>query len=151
VGDAIAVDDYQGTVEHIGMKSTRIRSLGGELIIISNSELLTSRIRNYGRMQKRRALFRVRVAYDTPPAKIEQIPGMIREIITAIPKTRFERTHFLEYGEYALIFETEYYVLVPGYTDFAGIQQEVNLGILKKFRAAGIEFALAERPPRARG
>lgn len=141
VGDFIVVDEYEGTVEHIGLKTTRLRSLGGEQIIISNSALLTSRIRNYRRMEERRVLFRIGVPFRTPPDTVERIPGMIGEIVGGIPGTRFERAHFLRYGEFSLVFEVVYHVLSPEYMEYARIQQAVNMGIMRKFRRERIEFA----------
>jgi small-conductance mechanosensitive channel len=141
VGDFIVVDDYMGNVEHIGMKTTRIRSLGGEQIVISNSELLASRIRNYKRMQERRILFTIGVTYQTPAEKLEKIPTLVREIIDAVPSTRFDRTHFIKYGDFSLNFDIVYYVLSPDYLDYANTQQAINMGIYKKFAEEGIEFA----------
>lgn len=141
VGDSIVVDAFQGTVEHIGMKTTRIRSIGGEQIIISNSELLTSRIRNYGRMAERRVLFSIGVTYQTPVEKLEKIPGMIEQIVAAIPGTRFDRAHFLRFGDYSLLIEAVYFVLSSDYLEYVRVHQAVNLGILKSFREHGIGFA----------
>jgi len=141
VGDFIVVDDFMGNVEYIGMKTTRIRSLGGEQIVISNSELLTSRIRNYKRMEERRILFRLGVTYQTPSAKLEKIPGMIKQIIEAVPLTRFDRAHFMQYGDFSLNFEIVYYVLSADYLDYANTQQSINMGINRKFQEEGIEFA----------
>ncbi len=141
VGDFIVVDDFQGTIEHIGMRSTRIRSIGGEQIIISNSELLTSRIRNYGRMAERRVLFSIGVTYQTPVEKLEKIPGMIERIVGSVPGTRFDRAHFLRFGDFSLVIEVVYFVLSPDYREYARIHQAVNLGILKSFTEQGIAFA----------
>ncbi len=141
VGDFIIVDDYMGNVEHIGMKTTRIKSLGGEQIIISNSELLTSRIRNYKRMQERRILFTLGVTYQTPAAKLEKIPSLVKSAIEAVPLTRFDRAHFMKYGDFSLNFDIVYYVLSPDYLDYANTQQAINMGIHKRFEDEGIEFA----------
>jgi small-conductance mechanosensitive channel len=140
VGDTILVGEHQGTVEHIGIKTTRLRSLGGEQLIISNSELSTTRIRNFRRMEERRVLFRLGIAYRTPPDVVETIPGMIGEIIAGIPGTRFERAHFLQFGDYSLIIEVVYHVIGPDYADYTRIHQAVNLGILRRFRQGGIEL-----------
>jgi small-conductance mechanosensitive channel len=141
VGDTIVVGEHQGTVEHIGIKTTRLRSLGGEQIIISNSELSTTRIRNFRRMEERRVFFKVGVVYGTPPDVVEKIPGMIGEIIAGIPGTRFERAHFLQYGDYSLVFEVVYHVQSPEYLEYARIHEAVNIAILRRFRQNGIEFA----------
>src|SRR6202000_1106496 len=98
IGAFRSVDDYQGTVEHIGVKSTRLRSLSGEQIIVSNTDILKARVRNFGRMRERRALFQFGVSYDTEPEALAAIPGMVRQIIEATPDTRFDRCHFLTYG-----------------------------------------------------
>lgn len=146
IGDFIAVDDYTGTVEYVGLKTTRIRSLGGEQIVFSNSELLKNRIRNYKRMQERRISFEFGIAYETPVEEIERIPDTVREIIAASsPETRFDRAHFKSYGDSALQFEVVYYVLDPDYNKYMDIQQRINLELLKCFRARGIGFAYPTR------
>lgn len=142
IGDFIVVDDYMGTVEYVGMKTTRLRSLGGEQIIFSNTELLKNRIRNYKRMQERRVLFEFGIAYETPLHDIEQIPQMVREIISSDRfEVRFDRAHFKAYGDSALQFEVVYYVLDPDYNKHMDIQQAVNLALLRQFRKRGIAFA----------
>lgn len=146
IGDFIVVDGYMGNVEYIGMKTTRIRSLGGEQIIFSNAELLKNRIRNYKRMQERRILFEFGVAYETSRENVERIPKMIEEIITATPEqTRFDRAHFKAYGDSALQFEVVYYVLEPDYRIYMDIQQAINLAMLQKFRQHDISFAYPTR------
>jgi small-conductance mechanosensitive channel len=141
IGDFIIVDTYLGTIEKIGMRTTHIRSLGGELIIFSNTDLLRSRVRNYKRMTERRILFALGVVYGTPAAKVEAIPEMVRGIIENDDMTRFDRGHFKEYGASSLNFEFVYYVLSPEYNDFMDTQQRINLAIYAKFEAEGIDFA----------
>jgi small-conductance mechanosensitive channel len=141
VGDFLAVDDYLGSVEDIGLKTTRLRSLSGEQLVFSNGDLLKSRIRNYGRMYERRVVFSVGVTYDTPPEKVEKIPNIIRESIEAQENTRFDRAHFKQFGDFALVVETVYYVLVPDYGVYMDIQQAVNLALLHRFHEEGIDFA----------
>ncbi|MET0391327.1 MAG: mechanosensitive ion channel family protein [Polyangiales bacterium] len=141
LGDFIIVGDYMGSVEHIGVKSTRLRSLGGEQIVMCNTDLLKSRLRNYGRMMERRVVFSVRVTYETPRDKLRQIPRMIRECVEGQPSTRFDRSHFASYGQYALEFESVYYVLSADYNHYMDIQQAVFFGIHERFEAAGIVFA----------
>jgi small-conductance mechanosensitive channel len=145
VGDAIAVDQMSGTVERIGLKTTRIRSISGEQIIISNSELLKSRIRNYKRQLDRRVVFTTDVTYDTSPDVLARIPGMIREVITAQNPVRFDRSHFTQYMDSALRLETVYYVLDADYTRYLDIQQTINLELLRRFTAEKIEFAFPTR------
>src|SRR6185437_5172115 len=131
--DSLQVDDVNGTVEHIGVKSTRIRSLTGEQIIMSNADILKSRVRNNSRLRERRAAFMLNVAYGTPSEKLRAIPGMVREVVTAQPNTRFDRCHFLQYGEYALRFEVVFIVTVAEYAVYADTMQTVNLAILERF------------------
>lgn len=141
IGDFIIVDDYRGTVEHIGLKSTRIRSLTGEQLVFANSDLLSSRVRNYKRMARRRILFKLGVTYQTPVEKLAAIPGMIREIITAHPEATFERAHFHEYGDFSLNFEVVYFVESAEYVVYMDIQQAINLALYQCFEENGIFFA----------
>jgi small-conductance mechanosensitive channel len=141
IGDFIIVDDYLGTVEHIGLKTTRIRSLSGEQLVFSNADLLNSRIRNFKRMFERRVVFTIGVTYQTPLEKLEIIPKIIREIIESKELTRFDRSHFKEYGDFSLNFETVYWVLQPDYNTYMDIHQSINLEIYKRFAEEGIEFA----------
>lgn len=141
LGDFIVVGEDRGTVDHIGLKTTRVRSLSGEQLIFSNAELLKSRIRNFKRMAERRALFTIGVTYQTPPETVAAIPGMLREAVEAESPTRFDRAHFQRYGDFALVFEVVYFVLVADYNTFMDIQQSINLTIMRRFAEAGIEFA----------
>lgn len=140
IGDFINVGDYSGSVEHIGIKSTRLRSLTGEQLVLANSDLLNSRIRNYKRMKRRRAVFTVRVATDTPYEKLTQIPDILREIVAAQPQTSFDRAHFKAYGDYTLDFEVVYFLPVPDFTLFMDTQQAINLEIYRRFEEEGIEL-----------
>jgi len=141
IGDFLVVDDVLGSVEAIGIKSTRLRSLSGEQVILANSDLLKSRVRNYGRMSERRVLFTTSVTYETPVELIERIPGMIRGIIEGQPDTRFDRSHFQKHGDFALDFETVYFVLSADYNRYMDIQQGVNLALHREFARNGVEFA----------
>jgi small-conductance mechanosensitive channel len=141
IGDSLAVDDIQGTVEHIGVKSTRLRSISGEQIILANADVLKARVRNYGRMRERRSAFRLNVTYDTPPEKLRAIPAAVRAVIEAAPQTRFDRCHFLAFGDWSLQFEVVYYVTVSDYKTYADLQQTINLGILERFAALEVEIA----------
>jgi small-conductance mechanosensitive channel len=145
VGDFIVVDSAQGTVDRVGLKTTRLRSLSGEEIIIANADLLKSRIRNYRRMQERRAVFTVGITYSTPPETVARVPAMLREVITAQPNARFDRAHFQSFGESALLFEAVYYVTSPEYMVFMDVQQEINLEVLRRCTAEGISFAFPTR------
>jgi small-conductance mechanosensitive channel len=141
VGDFLIIDDYMGSVEHVGLKTTRMRSLSGEQLIFSNADLLGSRIRNYGRMFERRVAFNIGVTYQTPRDKLTMIPTIIREAIEGQESTRFDRSHFKGYGDFSLNFETVYYVLGPDYNIYMDIQQAINLYIHKRFEEEEIEFA----------
>lgn len=141
VGDFLEVGDYTGNVEHIGLKTTRIRSLSGEQIIVSNSDLLKSRIRNFKRMYRRRVSFNMGVEYGTPREKLKEIPDMIREALSKHEDVSVDRVHFSSFGDSALVFTAVYYVTKPEYALYMDIQQEVNLDLLRAFEAAGIEIA----------
>jgi small-conductance mechanosensitive channel len=145
VGDTIGVDNITGTVENIGLKTTRVRSLSGEQIVLGNADLLKSRLRNYRRMEQRRVLFLVDVTYDTPPDLLARIPGMIQEIVAAQTPIRFDRSHVAALGESAIRIETVYFVLDPDYAVFMTIQQAVILGILRRFEELSIKFAFPSR------
>lgn len=141
VGDFLIVGDLLGSVEYVGLKTTRLRSLSGEQLVFSNSDLLNSRIRNFGRMYERRVSFDIGVTYQTPRDKIKMIPTIIREAVEAQENTRFDRSHFKQYGDFALLFESVYYVKGPDYNLYMDIQQAINLQIHERFEQEGIEFA----------
>jgi len=140
-GDFIVVGDMAGSVEHVGIKTTRIRSISGEQLVFSNNDLLTSRIRNFGRMNERRVVFTLGVTYQTPAEKLERIPGLIREAVEAEEHVRFDRSHFANYGDSSLNFETVYYVESSDYAQHMDILQAVNLALYRRFEQEGIEFA----------
>lgn len=141
VGDFLIINEYLGTVEQVGLKTTRIRSLSGEQIIFSNSDLLNSRIRNYKRMFERRVVFSFGVVYSTPVEKLEKISKMVREIIEAQDDVRFDRAHFKEYGNFSLNYEVVYYVLLADYNAYMDRQEAINLEIFRRFKAEDVEFA----------
>jgi small-conductance mechanosensitive channel len=141
VGDYIVVGDSMGTVENVGLKTTRVRSLTGEQLVIGNSDLLSSRIRNYKRMEERRAEFQVGVEYGTPAEKLEKIPDMIKEAVEARENTRFDRSHFKAFGDFALVYETVFFMTVPDYFSLMETRQAINLELYRRFEDAGIEFA----------
>jgi small-conductance mechanosensitive channel len=141
VGDFIIVGDLMGTVEHVGLKSTRVRSLSGEQLVFSNGDLLASRIRNFKRMQERRVAFTVRVSTDTPVDALAAIPGMLRACVEAQKEVRFDRSHFAQVSDSALVFEVVYYVKRPDHNLYMDIQQEVNLAVLRSLDNAGIALA----------
>jgi small-conductance mechanosensitive channel len=145
LGDFIIVGDFMGTVEHVGLKTTRIRSLSGEQIVFSNSDLLASRIRNYKRMNERRALFAVGVTYDTPSEKLRRIPEIIRSAVESQDQTRFDRSNFKQFGASSLDFETVYFMLVPDYNTYMATQEAINLELVERFAEQDIEFAFPTR------
>jgi len=141
VGDFLVIDDFMGTIEQIGVKSTRMRSVNGEQIILGNSDLLKSRLRNFGRMTQRRALFQLDVHYETPVAALAAVPGAVREIIEATPDARFDRCHLLRCAPTALQFEVVYFVTSSDFKVYATAQQSINLRILERFSTLGVIFA----------
>jgi len=141
IGDFIIIGDYMGVVEHVGIKTTRISSLGGEQLIFSNSDLTNSRVRNYKRMNKRRVVFKLGVVYQTSLQRAKEIPDIIKNIITSINETTFDRAHFFSYGDSSLIYEVVYYVSGSDYNKYMDIQQEINLAIKQEFESKAIEFA----------
>ncbi len=141
VGDFIIVGDFMGVVENIGIKSTRLTSLGGEQLVFSNSDLTGSRIRNYKRMEKRRVVFSLGVEYGTQEEKLKCIPELLKTIICGIDDAAFDRAHFQKFGDSSLNFEVVYYVLSPDYNKYMDIQQKINFEIFSKFNKEGISFA----------
>ncbi len=141
VGDFIVVGDYLGVIEHIGIKTTRICSLGGEQLVFSNSDLTSSRIKNYKRMQQRRVVFRVGVVYQTTLEQIKNAPQIIREIIEKMEGIRFDRAHFMNFGDFSLDIEVVYYVTTGDYNIYMDKQQAMNLEIKEAFEKEKIEFA----------
>jgi len=141
IGDFIIVGDLLGTVEHIGIKTTRVRSLGGEQLVFSNTDLTNSRVRNYKRMDRRRVVFRLGVTYETGLRELKEIPVVITNIIKRIDDTVFDRAHFFSYGDFSLVFEVVYYIIGSDYNKYMDVQQEINLKIKEEFEKHGIEFA----------
>ena len=141
LGDFIIVDDLLGSVESIGLKTTRLRALSGEQLVFPNADLIGSRVRNFGRLSERRATFSIGVTYQTPRHDLERIPGMLRSAIESQGDVRFDRAHFATYGDFSINFDVVYYVLSPNFNRYMDIQQAVNLSIHEQFENAGIEFA----------
>ena len=141
IGDTIKSGEFIGTVESIGLKSTRLRSLSGEQLIISNSDLLSSRIQNFKRMERRRILFSLGVTYDTSLENLENIPALLEDIISTKPNVTFDRAHFKEFGVFSLNFEIVYFIEGSDFRQFMDVQQEINLEIYRRFGQMGIQFA----------
>lgn len=141
VGDTISFGNQMGTVEKIGIKTTRIRALTGEQIAVSNSDLVSSRVHNFKRMTERRVVLALGVTYDTPADKLERIPDMVKTIIEAQEAVRFDRAHFRSFGDSALQFEVVYWVLSADYDVYMDCQQAINFAIFRAFEEDEIEFA----------
>ncbi|HSD62933.1 MAG TPA: mechanosensitive ion channel family protein [Ignavibacteriaceae bacterium] len=141
IGDFITVGDKQGSIENIGLKTTRVRSLNGEQLVFSNKDLTDSRIHNYKKMERRRIVFKLGVIYQTPLEQVKEIPGIVKQIIERQPDVTLDRGHFVKYGDFSLNFEFVYYVLSPDYNKYMDIQQSINLAIYQVFNEKGIEFA----------
>ncbi len=141
LGHFIIVDGFSGTVENIGIKTTRIRSLDGEIIVFGNADLTQSRLRNYRLMRERRVLLRFGVEYSTPSDDVKLIPGLVRKAVEANDGVRFERAHFTTFGASSLDFEAVYWISEPDYALYMDVQQKINLALMESFREAAIGFA----------
>lgn len=140
-GDFIIVGDKMGTVEYIGIKTTRLRALGGEQLIMANSDLTNSRVQNYKRMEKRRIVFSIGVSYDTTSENLNSIPHIVKHIIEGLADVQFDRAHLSAFGEFSLNFEVVYFIQSADYNIYMDRQQEIYLGIAREFGKSGIEFA----------
>ena len=145
VGDFIIIGEHLGVVRYIGVKTTRIESLWGEEIVISNSELTSTRIRNFKKMEKRRIHFTFGIVYQTPPKKVRAVGTIIRDIFRKIKLADLDRVHFHKFGDSSLDFEVAYYVNTGDYNKYMDVQQEINFALLESFRKAGISFAYPTR------
>jgi small-conductance mechanosensitive channel len=141
IGDFVVVDSFSGAIEHIGLKTTRIRSLSGEQLIFSNNDLLKSRVRNYKRMSERRIVFGFGVVYQTSLEKLKAIKEIVSDIIKKEERARIDRVHFKEYGDSSLNFEVVYFVTNSDYNIYMDVQESINQGIFRRFEEEGIEFA----------
>lgn len=141
VGDFITVDNYSGTVQRIGLKSTRLQLLQGEELIISNKQLTSSSVRNFKKLKKRRVTFTLGVTCDTPTETLRRIPDIIRGIIENRDSVQFDRAHFTKIGDFSLDFEIVYYLKTADYVKYMDTQQQINLGILEAFEKEGIKTA----------
>ncbi len=145
VGDFIIIGDYMGIVKKIGMKTTRIQTLQGEELVVSNNELTAAKIQNFGKMDRRRIVFGIGVAYNTPHEKLKKIPDMIKDIINKQEMAKVDRAHFKSFGDSSLNYEIVYYVTIGDYNKYMDIQQGINLEIVKKFESEKIEIAYPTR------
>jgi len=142
IGDSIQVGEFSGTVEHIGIRSTRLKSINGEELIISNNDLLSSRVQNFQKMEERRVNFTLAVDYGTPVEKLQRIPEILEEVISQIDQLRFGRAHLKNFGDSALQFEVVYFVKSGNYMDFAQGQHALNLALVQRFQEENIRFGL---------
>jgi small-conductance mechanosensitive channel len=141
IGDFIVIDNLRGTVEQIGLKTTRIRSINGELLVFGNQDLTKARIQNFKRMQSRRILFRIGLVYGTNSAQLKAIPEIVKGIIEAQEQLQFDRCHFVELGSFSLNYEIVYTVSNPDFAIYCEHQQAINLALIEEFEKRGIEFA----------
>jgi small-conductance mechanosensitive channel len=141
IGDSIQVDDKSGTVEYIGIKTTRLRATSGEQLIFSNTNLTNARVHNHKRMQTRRVQFVLGVVYRTPAEKLKRIPELVKQIITSKPDLTYDRGHFAAYGDFSLKFEFVYMVNTADYGVFMDRQQAIYFEIFEVFEREKIEFA----------
>ena len=141
IGDFVVFGEHSGTVTNIGMRSTRLKLLQGEELVISNKELTNGSVRNFRKLDRRRVTFTLGVAYDTPTEKLRQIPQMIRKIINGAEYAELDRVNFTEFGDFALKFIVIYYIKVADYGKYMDTQQEINYAIKEAFEAEGIEMA----------
>lgn len=141
IGDFIVVEDKSGTIESIGIKTTRVRALTGEQLVFSNTDLTNSRLHNFKRMQRRRIVFTTGVMYDTPKEKLAIIPGILQNAVTNQADTLFDRAHFSSFGEFSLVFETVYFVLSDDFNKYMDINQAINFFIYDAFKREGVAFA----------
>ncbi len=141
IGDFVVIGEFSGTVENVGLKTTRIRSLSGEQLVFSNSDLLSSRIRNFKRMEERRVVFHIGVEYGVPAEQLRGIPELVRSAVEAQENARFDRCHFKSFGDFSLNYETVYFMSVPDYAAYMDTQQAINLAVYESFEGEGIPFA----------
>jgi small-conductance mechanosensitive channel len=141
VGDFIVIGNKSGTVEKIGIKTTRIRALQGEEVVVSNQELTSAQIQNFKKMKERRSAFTIGVIYDTPAEKLRKIPVIIGQIVDKVENARFDRTHFKEFADSSLNFEIVYYITSNDYKQYMDVQQNINFKIVDAFQGEGIEMA----------
>jgi len=151
VGDFIVTTNIVGTVAHVGVRSTRVRALSGEQIVISNTELLKQTINNYKQMLERRIVFKFRVSYDTSADQAEEISRVVERVIRANEKVRFDRAHLLAFGPEALEYEVVYIVLEPDYNTYMDLQQRINLALMRELEQMGVSFGLPVRRLRMAG
>lgn len=145
VGDFIILDEFSGTVENIGLKATRVRSISGEMLVLSNSDLTKARLRNYQLMKERRIEFSFGVTYDATPEQLEKIPEIVKAAVNSAEKARFDRAHFGKFGDSSLDFDVVYWMQVPDFAAYKAAQQTINLSLMRQLKTLGVEFAFPTR------
>lgn len=141
IGDFIVFNDIAGSIEHIGLKTTRIRSLSGEEVVCGNTALLKNTIHNYKRMQERRIVFGFGVTYDATTEQLKAVPALVKRAVGLAGNTRFDRAHFKAFGASSLDFEVVYYVIDPDYNLYMDVQQRINLEVMDGLYRMGLSFA----------
>lgn len=145
-GDFVVIGDNAGTVKNVGFRTTRMQSLSGELLVLSNNDVQKSRIQNFRHLEERRVVFHFGVTYSTPASRLREISGWVREIIEGLEHVRFDRCHFQKFGDWDLRFETVYFVIGPDYLRYMDIQQDINFALIEKFgRKASTSRSQLER------
>ncbi|MCF7202829.1 mechanosensitive ion channel family protein [Pseudomonas oligotrophica] len=145
IGDFVVFGEVAGNIEHIGLKSTRIRSLSGEQVVCSNADLLRQIVHNYKRMNTRRIVFKFGITYNTPSDKVRAVGQLVKRIIDGVEQARFDRAHFLAFDDSQLTFEVVYIMQTSDYNQYMDAQQEINLGLLDGLRELGVSFAFPTR------
>ena len=141
IGDYVMIGTDSGVVERIGIKTTRIRTLQGEELVVANSELTTARVQNFKKMEERRGSFQFGITYETPHDKVKAVKGMVERIFESAEGARLDRVHFTTFGDSALLFDVVFYVSSPEYREYLDILEQVNFDLMDKFAEVGIEFA----------
>lgn len=145
IGDFIVFGEVAGTIEHIGLRTTRIRALSGEQIVCANADMLTQTLHNYKRMSTRRIVFKFGITYNTPSDKVREVSALVKRIIDGVENANFDRAHFLAFDDSQLTFEVVYIMQVPDYNAYMDAQQEINLQLLDGIREMGVQFAFPTR------
>jgi small-conductance mechanosensitive channel len=140
IDDFIQVDDKKGVVENIGLKTTRIKSVSGEQIVISNSSLTSSKIHNFKRLKSRRVIFNIGIVYTTPTEKLKNIPHLLKKIIEKVPLSRFDRVHLTNFGSASLVYEVVFFVDTDDYNIYMDLLHNINLSIIEEFKNNSIEL-----------
>lgn len=148
IGDFIVVNGIAGSVEHVGLKTTRIRSLSGEQVVMSNTELLKQTINNYKRMETRRIVFKFGITYSSTPEQAEEVSRIVRSVIESDPKLKFDRAHLLAFGDSSLDYEVVYIVQDSSYNVYMDSQQAINVALMREFKRIGVDFAFPTRTVR---